>query len=241
MAFTVAQILAALEIHAPVGLELPRSPDTNEVDSATIERWVGDAAQKINDKRAKTTLKEYVLTTVADVQDYDLPSDCRTVSRITRSSLNTRTQVLGVPIDALGGGFVGYGAFGLLPSGQEVTGSIDLINRQRAAMIKREDDWEIFGGRIRLNFPVDDGEQINVEYRAIDRNLASLPDERFDLVLTYCLVKNLEWYIQRHAISVVQTGDSLTQNSLAAMIRIKADMEAAWVAGLNSIQREANG
>jgi hypothetical protein len=238
MTIAIQSLIDDLRVHAPMGIELPRNPDDNKVNVTVITRWAQDAAGALNGARGATTLKETTITTTADVQDYALPADCRSVVKIQRGfdAPAVSGVVLDVPIAQ--GPFLGYGNFGNLPSGQEISPAIDLINRQRLVRNRREDQWEMFGGQLRLEFPTVDGEQIRVTYNAIDRSLASLPDDYFTPLLIYLRWQTLEWYVQKYGVAIAQDGDRLTSDRVAVLNRQARVLEERWQGFLNGLTPE---
>lgn len=238
MTIEIDQLIDELKIHAPIGVEVPRDPNTNLVSESTIERWAADAAQAINERRGKTTTKETTVTLVADTVDYALPADCRDVIEIQRRHATVQsTSVLGIPVSGYNGPT--FSPFGNLPTGQEVSPALDAINRSRLAITEREDDFELIGGQLRLLFPIDAGEVIVVRYRAIDRSYAEVGDDRFTAILTYLLYQNLEWWLGKHGASIAQDHDALVPGELGTLYRRKAELESKWYLALNSIGPEA--
>jgi hypothetical protein len=228
-------LIAELKDRAPVGVELPRNISTNAVNETTLARWAADAAGEINLRMKRTTIKETTITTTVDTQDYDLPANCREVVEIIRSHVSDVYETLGIPNTP---NTLAIANFGTLPSGQEVDASIDLINRGRLQRMRREDDFEQFGTQIRFLFPVDADEKIRVRYRAIDRSLATVPDDRFELVMTYMLWKTLDRHIVKHGANIAVDGDGFANQGMAAFTRLKLDKEQEWISGLNSIGPE---
>lgn len=238
MTIELAQLVQELQVHAPMGVEVPRDPDTNEVRELTIQRWAQEAARQINHRRGRTTVLETTITCVEDQQEYDLPAACRKVVRIERVAAQPRStvEILGVPQQ---GPFLGFGEVGHIPSGQEISGAIDMIDRMRLQRVRREDQFSIFGGQLRLLFPIVDGEVIKVTYRAVDRTLAALPDDRFDLVMIYLQVRNLDWFIGKHAHLSV-SDDTFGDEGMAALYRRRGELQEMWTSALNGIGPEAN-
>lgn len=239
MTIDIATLTAELRAYAPVGVSLPRDDDGTERDS-TLLRWAQDAAGVINAKRGKTTVLETTITIVENQELYDLPSGARGVVGIRRGTNAPQgtTKILDVPIQ---GTAFGFGQFGNLPSGQEVGGALDVINRQRLERVRREDDWDLLEGQIRFLFPMVEGEKIVVRYRIVDRDLASIPDDYFELLFTYMLWKNLDWFIERNAASVSMDADHFTESGgMSNLFRRRAQLERTWTAGINSIGQEAD-
>lgn len=236
MAITIADLVAELKVFAPEGVELPRDIDDNEVREQTILRWAQDAAWKINEARGKTTIKQTTIETVAGQQDYALPADARTVRRIIREQLGRDSTVYDVPDQRT---VIGAQPFGYLPSGQAISGALDLIGRQNLSRQRREDSYELFEGQLRLLFPIVAGETIRIEYQVVDRSLNSLPDDYFELVLTYLRWKALDWFLGKHGAGIISTGDSLADDSMAVLNRQMHGLERQWIAALNAIQRES--
>ena len=238
MSINIDSLVASLQSHAPIGVEVPRLVDSNDIDEDTITRWAEDAAQTINERRGKTTLKEVVLTMVADTTEYDLPSDCREVKRIVRRHATVQSStILGIPSQGIN---LGMGPYGTLPTGQEVTPSIDAINRGRLVNTAREDEFELIGGQIRMLFPIEAGEEIKVRYTAVDRSFENLSDDRYTMILDYILIQNLDWFFGVHGTGLAQDGDSFGQTQTSVLFRRKRDLEERWLAALNSIGPEAN-
>lgn len=245
MALDFDTLLRRLKISAPVGMELPRDPDNNAIAEDVIAVWADDGAEKINERRGRTTLKETTVTTVDGVQDYTLPTDCRLVEGIIRNQLApaSGSTILGIPVTAAGMPVppLGMGQlYGMLPSGQEISPALDLINRQRLSAMRRENQWEIIGGVIRLLFPIVGGETLVIRYRAVDRTYADFGSDKLEPLVTYLLWKNMDWFLSKHAISVVQDGARLGVEGMAAMTRQKLDLESRWTTYLNGLPKEVN-
>jgi len=231
----LASLIAELKDRAPIGVEIPRDITDNSVNEDTIERWALDAAGKINERRGKTTSKETDITLVEDQQLYDLPANCRRVTGIVRGQLSDTHETLGVPrIEPA----LGFGHFGSLPSGQEITPGLDVINRTRIQRLRREDTHELLEGQIRFTFPITAGEVVRVRYVEVDRTLASVPDDRFELIMVYLLERTLDRHIGRHGANISVENDSFVDEGMATLIRQRADKQAEWIAGLNAIGPE---
>lgn len=242
MAITIEDLIDLLSTYSPQGIDLPRDTDTNDPHTSLITSWAQDGAGAINARRGKTTCLETDITLVADQQEYDLPSNCREVIKIIRLTTGGThvNEVLGVPIDFRGGLYPSNFGYGCLPSGQEISPSIDLLSRQRASQLDREDDFELYAGQIRFLFPIIADEIVRVKYRAVDRSIASVPDDYKMLLLAYLRYQNLNWWLTKHGASLAIDGDrtvTLPQTALNAMRR--AAMEE-WNSGLNAIGSEAN-
>ena len=237
MAVDLDTLIDELKDRCPVGVELPRSAATNVISRAVIERWAKDAAGDINKRRAKTTRKETNITTVADTQEYDLPAECRKVVNIIRSHVADTYETLGVPNQRQ---LLGIVDFGSLPSGQQVTASLDLISRQRLTRMQREDEWEHVGAQIRFMFPIQAGEVIRVIYQVVDRTLASVPADRFELVMAYLLLRTLDRHIGRQGANIVVTGDSLATDAMTVLNGQKLQKQDEWTTGLNRIGPEVD-
>lgn len=230
MTIALDNIIAEMKMYSPEGVSLPRNPADNEVAEETIERWAEDAAQAINERRGITTLKEMVITTQAGVQEYSVADNTREVVKIERQHARRPSA-----------GLCDSTPFSALPTGQLISfhPSLDVIARQNAARTVREDDWEMFEGRIRFLFPTADGEKIRVTYRTIDRSLENVPEDRFSLVLTYCLWQNINWYVGKYGASIVQDGDRMGMEPLTALQRLARQLEHQWNNGLGGITSEA--
>lgn len=237
MAITKEQLLRELKQYAPVGVELPRDQATNQVDESIIVRWAQDAAGHINNRRARTTVVETTLTLTADEQDYALPEACREVKRVERNANAPQhaNTCLGIPCT----GHPIFGTGGMLPSGQGMSPALDLIARQQRTQNRREDDWELLGGQLRLLFPIVEGEVVRVRYTAIDRDYLTLPEDRFELLLTYCRWKAVDWFINRNASSVVQSGSRFGEEGMSSLARQERQLFGEWTSGLNAIGPEA--
>lgn len=238
---TVAALIESLKIHAPTGVELPRDPDTNGVHEPTITRWVQEAAKKINERRGVTTILETEITTVRDQQDYTLPVGTRRVKQIVRGRYapTNVNSVLGVPINAAGLSLpMQIGS--VLPSGQYVDSSLDLISRQQSQRARREDEWEVFEGKIRLHFPTVDDEVIRVRYEKIDTDVSVLPVDYFDTVLLYLRYMTLDWFLAKNPLSISQQGDSFNDAGMSALVRAKLDLHSRWITTLNTLGPELN-
>lgn len=235
MTITLTALTKSLKMQSPTGIELPRDPERNDVHMPTIQRWVEDACGLLNAARRRTTLKETTITITADVQDYELPDAAREVVRIDRDAdaPSNNTRILDIPFAQPP--FLGYGSFGSLPSGQEISPAIDLINRQRVVRNRREDSWQMFDGQIRFLFPCTEGEKVRVTYRVIDRSLANLPDDYYSHVLLYLRIQNLEFYLERNSAQIVSDGDRLLPDRIASLTRTKFDLATQWTGVLNSI------
>jgi len=239
MAIDVSQLITELRIHAPKGVEVPRDPATNVIYEPTIERWAADAAQLINERRGKTTRLEVDITTEDGVHSYDLPETCRSVLKIDRLQYGGRNEILDIPVDR--GSVLGLGMGGFLPSGQEITGALDVIARQSIVRQHREDEYELIGtATIRFLFPIDGEETIRVTYYALDRTLDSIPEDFFEHVLTYLRMKNLDRFIGREGSVIAMDEQRLVEGGMSVLIRQKAELQNAWLSALNSIQREAD-
>lgn len=242
MALTTEAMVELLEVYSPQGVSIPRDVDTNSPHLPTIEAWIADAAGAINTRRGKTTIKEVDITLLDGEQEYTIPADAREIIRIIRLTTGgTHTnEVLGVPIDFRGGIYPSNFGYGCLPSGQEISPSIDLLSRQRASQLDREDDFELYAGQIRFLFPIIADEVVRVKYRAVDRSLESVPDDYQMLILAYLRYQNLSWWLTKHGATIAIDGDrtvALPQTALNAMRR--SAMEE-WNTGLNAIGSEAN-
>ena len=237
MSISLSTLIDELKDRAPIGVEVPRRVSDNEVNEDTIERWAKDAAGQINKRRGKTTRKETTITTVKDQQEYDLPSDCRRVTGIIRSHVSDVHELLNVPTQSFA---LGVAHFGQIPSGQEITGSLDVIHRNRMNRMKREDEFEHIGAQVRLLFIVQASEEIRLIYEAVDRSLSSVPEDRFELVMTYLLFKTIDRHIARNAANIVVDGDSLANDGMTVLVGQKLDKEREWVTGLNMIGPEVD-
>lgn len=245
MALDFDTLLRHLKIRCPVGMELPRDPSNNTIAEDIIAVWADDGAEQINERRGRTTLKETTITTVESVQTYTLPTDCRIVEGIIRNQLAPASgnTILGIPVTAAGMPVppIGLGMlYGQIPSGQEISPSLDLINRQRLSAMRREDQWEIISGAIRFLFPIIAGEGIVLRYRAVDRSYDTFGSDKIEPLVGYLLFKNMDWYLSKNAISVVQDGSRLGVDGMAAMTRQKLDLEARWNVYLNNLPKEVN-
>lgn len=233
MAFSLNDIISELETYSPLGIVLPRDSDTNEVKQDTIDRWAKDITQQINQRRSKTTLKEATIVLVEGVQDYSLPGDCRTVKSIVRNDGNPRpTREFGGTDPFMGGAFAG---FGFLPTGQDISPSLDLIQRQQLRRVHQEDEWEMIGGKIRFNFCIAPDEKVRVVYEAIDRDFTLLPDDHFSLVIDYCRWAVLDWHIGK-------TGgfdDRTNPEGMQIAFRQRAELDDRVKTKLNMLAEEA--
>lgn len=240
MPLVLDDLITELKVHAPVGVSVPREPDSSDVREATIQRWAEDAAQAINSRRGKTTRLETTITVVADQELYDLPGDAREVVGLIRATNAPQgtTKVLDIPrqTQALGYG----GAFGHLPTGQTISGSIDLLNRQALARTRREDDHDLHQGQLRLLFPLVAGEKIVVRYMVIDRDFTALPTDYFTLVHTYLLYQNIEWHLGKYPSNLSQDADRLVDEGQGSLFRRRAELVRVWREGLGAIGLEAN-
>ena len=99
----------------------------------------------------------------------------------------------------------------------------------------REDDYEVFEGQIRFLFPIVDTEEVIVRYRAVDRTVTDIPDDYFELMLSYMLLKNLDWFIERNGANLSQDADAFTQDGMSSLFRRRAQLERSWMEGLNAI------
>lgn len=237
MSVDLDTLIDELKDRCPVGVELPRSSSTNAISTTVIERWAKDAAGEINKRRRKTTRQETNITTVANTQEYDLPAECRKVIEIIRSHVADTYETLGVPNQSH---TLGLANFGSLPSGQEVSASLDLINRQRVNRMRREDAWEHVGTQIRLMFAIQANEVIRVIYEVVDRTLASVPADRFELVMTYLLLRTLDRHIGRQGANIIVTGDSLATDAMTVLNGQKLQKQDEWTTGLNRIGPEVD-
>ena len=237
MSVSLTTLIAELEDRAPIGVELPRIVDTHEINEDVIERWAKDAAGEINKRRRKTTRKETEITTTENQQEYDLPDDCRRVTNIIRAHSSDTYEILGVPQH---GDALGVASFGTIPTGQEISGSIDLINRQKLGRMKREDGFEHIGTQVRLLFVVQAAEKVRVIYEAVDRSLESVPEDRFELVMTYLVFRTLDRHLGRNSVNIVADGDSLATESLTAMRGQMLTKQDEWFSGLNMIGPEVD-
>lgn len=237
MAILLDDLITSLKIQSPLGSELPRDQTTNQIHIPTVERWAFDAAAAINEKRARTTLLEADITIIADQQEYDLPDGCRSVVKITRQvGLGfTDREVLEIPSQNQ------FGLAGCFPSGQSISPATDLIARQQLTRAHREDDFELIGATIRFLFVGDAGEVVKISYRVVDRTLASVPADRYELVLTYMQMKTIDWFIGKYGSGgIVVNHDRISADSGSELIRRRAELDRDWTAGLNSIPREVN-
>jgi hypothetical protein len=240
MTIDFATLLSDLRDRAPIGVELPRDPDDNSINETVIEGWVDDAAQMINNRRGKTTLKETTITTTAGTAEYDLPSGCREVVAIRREHISPAStyEVLGVPPGGLPA--LSHGSFGFLPSGQEVDMALDVIQRTRMQRHRREDEYEFIGGQIRFLFATVDDEQIVVRYREPDRRLLSVPDDRYELIMTYLMYKALDRHLSKHSVQIAADGGDFIQGDMSMMLRLKMEHQSTWNSGLNAIGPEVD-
>jgi len=237
MALDLNELIDALKIHSPDGVEIPRNQDDNQPHEPTIARWAADAAQAINAKRGRTTSLETTITTVDGTTDYAMPTGCREITRIRRDHGTTGgpREVAGIPVNAYMSGMV---PFGTLPSGQQMSASLDFLNRQQLGAVQREDTFELRGEKVRFLFPIRDGEQIIVRYEVVDRDLESIPEDRFELVLAYLKMKNLKWFIDKQGAAIAVDGDRLAGDSIMVLMRRMRDLDNEWTEGLNAIQAE---
>lgn len=235
MAIDIDILIDELVAYAPNGVELPKNPDDNQIRTETLTRWAEEGSRKINERRQKTTIKETTISLVEDTQEYDLPSDCRDVINVKRQ--HSTSSVLDVPVAANVFG-LRYGV--MLPSGQQVDAGLDLINRQQLAREQCEDDYEIFGGKLKLLFPIDAAEDIIVRYRAISASLDTIPDDYFNKLLTYMRFRLLDWYVGRHGVNISQDGSVFGQEAVVSYRAMRNDLERQWLSELNSIGAEAN-
>lgn len=227
----------ALIQYAPIGVDVPRDPTTSAIDTVTIDRWSSDAAKKINAQRRVTTQFETEITLVADQQLYSLPTGARdpiTVMR-KRNSLSAIDDPLSLELRQP----IYHSPFGVLPTGQEVDPALDLIQRQNQTRVRREDDFELSGTKIRLLFPIVAGEKVVVKYQKPDLTLASVPSDYFELILTYMRYMLLDWFISTRGAGVAVVGTSLSgSNDIMALQRTKQDLWGTWVSGVNAIGPE---
>lgn len=233
MAIDINELVEELEVHAPAAVEVPRNPTDNTVRTSTIQRWAEDGAAQINQKRGVTTRKEEPIVTEAGVQEYALPPDYRQKGRLRRgleAPMSSRST-LGIPDQ--GANIFGFG--GGLPSGQEISASLDVIGRQRTGRMRREDTIELIGGQLRLLFPVEEGETIIFEYEAIDRDLANVPEDYFTLLLTWVRVKNLDWFFEKRGVNLATRGDGFIDQGMVALRQIRNELERQWQTGLEAI------
>lgn len=237
MTIAIADLISELKINAPVGLEIPRDPTTDAESTATMTRWAQDAAQQINERRNKTTLKETFITLVEGQTDYALPSGCRMVDRIDRRHATVQSsEILGIPTQRYS---YGLGPFGTLPTGQEISPAIDHINRSRLTITEREDEYSLIGGLIRFLFPIEDGEDVKVVYREIDRDYAEVGDDRFTMLVEYMVFQNIDWYLNKHGVGFAQDHDTFGREATAVLFRRRQELHGKWLANLNAIGPEA--
>lgn len=240
MAIELDKLVKALKQHAPLGTELPRDPDTNEVDEETIERWAQDAAGNINARRSRTTLKEAEITLVAGQQDYDLPDDAREVVRVDRGRDAPGRALTTLDIPLTSPAILTPAFMGSLPSGQEISPALDLIARQRLTQARREDDFELMDGGLRVLFDFAEGEIVRVRYKVIDRDFTGLGEDRFETILTYLRWKALDWYINKNAAGSVG-GDRAASDAIATLTRQERQLFGEWTTALGGIGPEAAG
>lgn len=238
MAVDLPTLVDRLQVYAPAGIDLPRDPETNQVDSGIIGLWAADGVGEINKRRGTTTVKEVQLTITAGTTLYTLPADCREIIRLDREQMDgsQKTNILDMPSNSFGGWMPTFGA---LPSGQEVSSSIDLIMRMRQERTKRENDWELIGTQIRLLFDPREGEPVTIRYRAIDRNLSSLTDDRFTLILLWCRIQVLDWWLVKRGLEGSILGEGPVPQMRQSVVLMKTQLMADWLLQLNSIFAEA--
>lgn len=224
-----------------VRAQLPPGIILTTHDDPSLELWIEDAAEAINSRRRYSTVKEVSIDLVTGTQTYALPTDCDEVQNVIPKLTGVSGGVgfTGFPIEAIPGAWPGPA--GRLPSGQRITGSIDLIQRQEVARAEREFDWRTLGSSLVLDFPVDSGQvpAITVVYSSTDRSVETLPKRHWDPIVKKCRAEALSVFIDRSTTSGENVGDALVRFNLEAIRRQKGDLLLAWNQHLAGILPES--
>lgn len=236
MPITNADLIDALKIYAPLGVTLPKDPDTNAIHTATIDRWISKAVADIQNRRQILTREETLITMVAEQQDYDLPPDARDVVEIQRNLGTTIDDLLGVPEAGVN---IGAIPSGTLPSGQDISGAIDFIVNQRRTRVDQENDWMMFNGKIRFLFPINEGGVVKVIYRRFDDTIDDLPIDLFETILLFLRYSNLDWYIGKYATVQQVDGADAKQASIVPLQSERDRLKREWRSRLEAIPASA--
>jgi hypothetical protein len=210
-------------------LELTRNqlPVGLAQNDEVAELWIEDAAEKINARRQKTTLKETSISLVEDTYTYDLPDDCQRVSDVILETDNLQQQYLpNFPEETLPS--LTPGSFGTLPTGQQVNASIDLIVRQRGTRAVREVQWRILAGRLVIDFLPVEEKSIKVIYMAEDRTVEDVPKRHWIPITKKCRAEAIGVFLGELAFRGDAVGDALIRTNVDALRREKRDLEREW-------------
>ena len=226
------KIVAMASSLLPVGFMPP--------SAELVDLWIGDAAEKINDRRKKTTKLEANIDLVAGTQLYDLPEDCVKIEDLILDSQDLPGNprlFTGFPLEAqIGPAMIG----GLLPNGQSVTGSIDHIMRSEAQRVRREVHWDTYGGQLRIHFQPETGRKARLVYRVVDRDVEDLPTRYHNAIVTYLRFMATEAFLTSAAMSSDHTGDSLARMNLDAIRRAAQTLRENWETTLVGIVPEVD-
>lgn len=225
------QIIAILREQLPVGVL------SSNNESVTL--WLGDAAEIINARRRKSTVKEVSLSLVAGTQTYDLPADCESVEQVLVEGLNPLGD--NQPFsqsdfpDPYGGG-----PLSMLPTGQRYTGGIDLMRRQEATRANEEVRWRYLAGKLVLDFQITQAVTARVSYIAPDRSVESLPKRFWDMCVTYLHWKAASAFLFQAAGTASQSADRLMSMNIGAIESACRMKKAEWESAIAGVTSEVD-
>lgn len=207
-------------------------PDNSDEDDALITGWFGDGASIINGRIGTTTQVSTTITLVEGQADYDLPGSWRRLTQVIPVRPGV-TQVLGVPVN-----IDTVGAMGYLPSGQEITPGMDMINRIHRAQADDEVTYgcRLFAGKLRVEFRFSAGDQIRVEGLKSNRNVEDVPEDYWDLLVTYVRLQSIEAQIPILAATAATDGSGMQQRALGQLNAHRNVLLSKWRAGVAGIE-----
>lgn len=207
-------------------------------DNELVTHWIEDATEEIQGRRRKTTMIEVDFPLLADTQVYDLPADCVQVHDLVvqGQELNPRRGIFqGFPLQAYAGQ-----PYGMLPNGQRVTGSVDLIQRMDATRETREYSWRVEGTTLVLDRDLGEARNARLIYIARDRDPATLPKKYWELIATYVCFKACAMAILKASAEGDFNAEAMMRMNLEAIRKQKDDYEGEWKRKLSAISTEAD-
>lgn len=207
-------------------------PDNPDEDDAIVQTWFSEGAAIINNRLGTTTQVATAVTLVAGQSVYDLPAGWKRVDRIIPKRDWPMREFLGVPVVPT------TPPLGVLPNGQEVTESIDLINRMSRYAVDKEieNGWRIRAGKLIIEFSFLPGSVILVEGSIRDGDVEHVPAEHYDLLVIFVRWKAIEAQIHSLATTASIQGEGTAARAIGQLSALRNTLLADWRNGVSGLE-----
>lgn len=189
--------------------------------------WIEDACDEVMLRIKRTTIMEAEITLVEGQYTYNLPEGCTRVQDILLQGARDGSDFFpGIPSDQLPN--VVSGPFAMLPSGQSISPSLDLIARQDRARNDREVQFRTLGGKLVIDFLPESGKKVTLVYEGTDRDAENLPRKHWSAVIKKCMAEAIGVGVVNMAMSGDAVGDHLASVNVGELRRQKQDLDKEW-------------